>query len=305
MISPQSQRPRRKRLLIAALIALVAVVLTLILVPVVLGISFTHTITTLTGRGCGPTTSPETFDLPFEEVTFHATESNRDVRGYFIPGTNDVTILVPPTGNIGNGNLMHEIAVLNAHGYAVLVYESRGCHGYQYHSLGYAEVAEVRDALDYLDSRTDVNMDNIGIHGFSTAGATAIFAAARFPEIKAVIAEGNYHDFAEHLADSANGWYGAFYMLGVKLNYRLITGLDMAVLSPVSVIGQIAPRPILLIYGTAEPALYGGRLELAAAGTNAELWEVEGAGHGGYWHVDAEAFEQRVIGFYNRAFGIG
>jgi fermentation-respiration switch protein FrsA (DUF1100 family) len=199
---------------------------------------------------------------------------------------------------------MHEISVLNTNGYSAFVYESRGCHGYQYHSLGYAEVAEVRDALDYLAIRPDVNMDKIAVHGFSTAGATAIFAAARFPELKAVIAEGNYHDFTEHLADSANGWYAAFYQFGAKLNYRLLTGLDMSVLSPISVIGQIAPRPILLIYGTNEPALYGGRLELAAAGPNAQLWEVEGATHGAYWHVGQAAFEQRVVGFYNRAFGL-
>jgi hypothetical protein len=299
-----SQRPRRKRLLIATFIAAIAVILTVILVPFALGMVFTSTIITMTGKGCGPTTSPDSFNLPYEEVTFRATESNRDVHAYFIPGTNDVTILVPPTGNIGNGNLMHEISVLNANGYAALVYESRGCHGYEVHSLGYAEVAEVRDALDYLATRADVSMDKLGVHGFSTAGATAIFSAARFPELKTVVAEGNYHDFAEHLAETANGWYGAFYLLGAKLNYRLITGLDMAVLSPISVIGQIAPRPILLIYGTGEPALYGGRLELAAAGPNAELWEVEGAGHGGYWHVGAEEFAQRVVGFYNRAFGI-
>ena len=78
----------------------------------------------------------------------------------------------------------------------------------------------------------------------------------------------------------------------------------MSVLSPVSVIGEIAPRPILLIYGTNEPALYGARLELAAAGPNAELWEVEGAVHGNYQYVAPEEFEQRVIAFYNRAFDI-
>jgi pimeloyl-ACP methyl ester carboxylesterase len=90
----------------------------------------------------------------------------------------------------------------------------------------------------------------------------------------------------------------------VHIGYRLMTGYDLSVLSPVSVIDEIAPRPILLIYGTAEPSLPGARLQLAAAGENAQLWEVPGAGHGGYMDVAPAEFERRVIAFYNSAFGI-
>jgi pimeloyl-ACP methyl ester carboxylesterase len=72
----------------------------------------------------------------------------------------------------------------------------------------------------------------------------------------------------------------------------------------VSVIGQISPRPILLIYGTAEPSLRGGQLELVAAGENAELWEVPGATHGTYQFDAPEEFERRVVGFYDKAFNI-
>ena len=93
-------------------------------------------------------------------------------------------------------------------------------------------------------------------------------------------------------------------MWGAQLAYRLITGHDMGVLSPVSVIRQIAPRPVLLIYGTAEPSLDGGRAQLAAAGAHASLWEVPGAAHGGYWYAAPDEFERRVIAFYDGAFAI-
>ncbi len=39
----------------------------------------------------------------------------------------------------------------------------------------------------------------LGVLGFSVGGATAIRGAARMPEIKAVIAEGNYANFYDEL----------------------------------------------------------------------------------------------------------
>ncbi len=308
MPSPSpTQRSLRRRILFVAIPVVTISIFLVVGIPFAVGALFIRTVTMgITGAGCGPDTPPGTYDLPYEDVAFRSSELNRDIRGYFIPGTNGVTLIDPPTGNNGNGNIMQEVAVLNRHGYGVLTYVSRGCLGFPYHTLGYAEVAEVKDAMDYLATRDDVDMTRLGIHGFSTAGATAIFAAARYPELRAVVAEGNYHDFDGHTANQISGaWYSGLYLLGVRLGYRAVTGLDIAVLSPVSVIHEIAPRPILLIYGSIEPALYGGRLEQAAAGDNAELWEVPGSWHGGYVYAAPEAFERRVIGFYDRAFGVG
>jgi fermentation-respiration switch protein FrsA (DUF1100 family) len=175
-------------------------------------------------------------------------------------------------------------------------------------SLGYAEVTEVGDALNYLASRSDVDMEKVGVHGFSTAGATAIMAAARFPALNAVVAEGGYHDFSASLYENVQAQWlpllGRFYELGVEVGYRFTTGYELSVLSPVSAISKVAPRPVLLIYGTAEPALPGARLQQAAAGENAELWEVPGATHGSYWYTAPDEFERRVVEFYDKAFDI-
>ena len=81
----------------------------------------------------------------------------------------------------------------------------------------------------------------------------------------------------------------------------MTTGDRFERLSPVSVIGQIAPRPILLIYGTNEPSLPGAHLELAAAGSNATLWEVAGATHGSYIYTAPDEYRQRVTGVYDTA----
>jgi hypothetical protein len=87
----------------------------------------------------------------------------------------------------------------------------------------------------------------------------------------------------------------------VRLGYRLTTGDDLAVLSPIGAIGQIAPRPVLLIYGTNEPGLEGARQMEAAGGSNVVLWEVPGAGHGGYVSAAPEEYPRRVIAFLDAA----
>jgi dienelactone hydrolase len=106
------------------------------------------------------------------------------------------------------------------------------------------EVDQVGDALNFLATRPDVDMNRIGIQGFSAAGATSVMSAARYNHLKAVVAMGGYHDFGATLDAEAHGsWYGPLYAAGARAGYRLATGLDMEVLSPVSTIDQISPAP--------------------------------------------------------------
>ncbi|MEO8610184.1 MAG: prolyl oligopeptidase family serine peptidase [Chloroflexota bacterium] len=301
---PNSTRTIRQRVLFVLRPVVIIGVLVAFLVPFVAGIIFIRALTT---GGCGGADDPAAYNMPFEDVSFPSSEFKTDIKAFFIPGDNGVTLIIPPGYTSGRGNLLHELVLLHKHGYGALTYESRACMGH-YISLGYAEVTEVGDALDYLATRSDVDMDKLAIHGFSSAGATTLMAAARYPQLRAVVAEGGYHDFGDALRDTSQGqqwaFLGLFYEFGVRVGYRWTTGYDLSVLSPISTIGEIAPRPILLIYGTAEPSLRGGRLELAAAGDNAQLWEVPGATHGSYSWTAPEAFEQRVVDFYDKAFDL-
>lgn len=227
-------------------------------------------------------------------------------RGYFIPGTNGATIIVPPPFSGGRSVRLPEAAILVRHGYAIFMFESRRCAGMGPLSLGYHEVDEVADALDYLNTRADVDPTRIGIHGFSSAGATSIMATARLPELRAVVAEGGYGDFIRnsfnrHTDDIFTAYFFTLFRWAVGVTYGLVTGLDINQLSPVSVIGEIAPRPILLIYGSREVSLPGGQQQKAAAGDNAQLWIVEGAGHGNYLTVAPEAYEDHIVTFFDKA----
>lgn len=220
--------------------------------------------------------------------------------GYFVQGSNGATIIFPPNYTAGRGSRLFEALPLVDAGYNVVVFESRRCAGMGPLSLGYKEVDEVADVLDYLATRVDVEQDRIGIHGFSSAGATAIMAAAKYPQLKAVVAVGNYADMNDILEENSGGMTPALVGLfrdGLKVSYRMLIGSSIEKLSPISVIDQIAPRPILLIYGTEEPGVHTSDDLQAHAGENAELWIIEGEGHGGY--RDRDDYSARAIAFFD------
>ena len=298
MTDPARSTPHRWRRIIA--LAVFAVLVTVIVVPAGAGFVMTYM---LLNPACGEDgKTPGDFGYSWEDVELPA-RAGGSFRGYFIPGTNGAAIIIPPPYSGGRGNRLQEGDVLARYGYAVFSFESRRCAGMGSLSLGYEETAEVQDALDYLRARADVDPNKIGILGFSSAGATSVMAAARFPEIRAVVAEGGYGDFAEGAVGLGTGGtiLETIFKASMAISYRIISGTDIEKLSPEDMIGSIAPRPVLLIYGSRERSLAGARRQLTAAGDNAQLWVVEGAGHGDYLTIAPQEYEQRVVTFFDKA----
>lgn len=293
----------RQRVLFVVRPVLLASVVLLLGLPTLAGAGFMGA---LTAGVCGGNADPAAHNLPYEDIAFPSAEYNRPTPAYFIPGTNGATVIVLPTGSAGRGDRMDEIAVYHAGGYSVLTFSSRACVGGANNSLGYLEAIQVGDALAYLRSRPEVDINRLAAHGFSAGGAAVIMAAAQYPDLRAVVAQGGYHDFHDEISVNSAylGALAPLFRFGAETVYRSQIGYDIGVLSPIAAIGRIAPRPILLVYGTHEPGLRGARLQLAEAGANAQLWEVPGAGHGNYIAAAGhDAYAARVLGFMDAAMG--
>ena len=286
------------RLLALTVFALAAA---LVLLPVGLG---ARLMWGLTHPACAVSGDPGQYDLAFEDVVFQSPRGY-ELRGFFMPGDNGgVVILVPAYANDRGGDLA-DAAILNRAGFSVLTFDSPVCAGASVHSLGVAEADDAIAAYDYLRTRIDVDPDRVSIGGFSSAGSTSLFAAARLPALRAVHAKGGYHNLADQLGlGRESGPLHRLITLGAELGYRLTTGLDVRVLSPLAIIDQIQPRPILLIYGSREVSLPGARqmFERAhAAGGDVALYVVEGASHGDYQAIAGAAYEQRLVAFHRAA----
>lgn len=284
---------------------LIALILLLAAAPVLSGALF---IAATTAGRCGGSVDPSADGLTYESVSFPSFRGG-ETPAYLIEGQaprTGGTIIMAPTLGSGRGYRQHEYIHYVRAGYDVLSFDSVNCLGSATNSLGAVEVAQIGDALAFLEAR-GADLTRLALHGFSAGGATAIMATARYPQIGAVIAQGGYHDFFAHMHENTNNdlpLYGALFDFGAQVAYHAIIGQPISILSPVSVIGQIAPRPVLLIYGSTEPALYGAYLQQQAGGPTVSIWEVPGAGHGDYAMVAPDEYPRRVVGFVDQAFGI-
>jgi dienelactone hydrolase len=305
---PGTHRDRRYWFRLLRL-ALFAVILTILAAPTAIGALITWG---LTHTGCvhaSPGVSPASYGFQYRDIDIPA-HLGGVYRGYFIPGTNGATIIVPPPVSTDRSGMLYEAEILARHGYNVLLYEARACAGKGPGSLGYLEVDDVGDVLSFLKQNSasvQVDRGRLALHGFSSAGATSIMAAARYPEIRAVVAEGGYHDAKTAMGIGTDQSIpDKLILFGAQIAYRLATGFDLTVLSPLDAISKIPPRPIFLVYGSIEISLPGAKEQLAAVravdpNAPADLWIVPGAWHGGYVSVAAAEYERRVVAFYDCA----
>ncbi|MBL8132432.1 MAG: dienelactone hydrolase family protein [Anaerolineae bacterium] len=279
----------------------------LLILPLALGAAF---MVSLIASPCDGGFDPTRVDLPFEDVNFPSSEFDRPTPAYFIPAdpaaapANGATVIIAPTGAARRGDRIGSILAYHRAGLHVLSYNSRICVGGAVNTLGDREADQVGDALAYLAARADVDAARIGVHGFSAGGAAAILAAARFDGVRAVVAEGGYEDFPAQVDASAPANLGVLsplFRFGAQTAYRLGTGSDWSRLSPISVIASIAPRPVLLVYGTMETGLAGAQRMRAVS--HAEMHLVEGASHGNYLDFGAESDEYaaRITAFMRAA----
>src|SRR5688572_20420973 len=121
-------RRRRDRNYWLRLLLLFLLVLTVTLAafPVVMGALFAQGLLYSPCNNDGRT--PADYGLVGESVTLSA-RAGGSFKGYFMPGTNRVTIIIPPPLNNGRSIRLLEAAMLVQHGYAVFTFEARPCAG--------------------------------------------------------------------------------------------------------------------------------------------------------------------------------
>ena len=241
--------------------------------------------------------SREPFETPegYRDVEFKTSDGVM-LRGWFIPARVQASSV--PGASSGAGHSAP--AVLHVHGNAgniaghaafsdfladagisVLVFDYRG-YGRSEPARNLSRELLYRDtqaALEYLQSRPDVDSGRIGVYGVSLGGAFALNLAADRPEIRAVCT-----------VSSFSTWQGAASDHAPVLGSMLIrSGLD-----PANAAARLGDRPYLIIHGARDSMIapiHADRLEAAAraAGVRVEKYIVPEGDHN-----DAVFVEHRV-----------
>jgi len=244
--------------------------------------------------------------LDYQEVAFASTGSIDSVRhaAWWLPSKNGAAVILIPGFGQSRDGLLDQGAMLARHGYGVLLIDPRYCARPDVvFSAGYNEVQDVAGALAFVQARPEVRSNRVGVLGYSVGGATAILSAAQLDDIRAVVSEGNFYNLGHDIANTGgdNSLLAQFYYQVILFFYRFYTGVDAHLVSPIDAIGDISPRPVLLIFGEREMANGHAHQQLAAAGEPKSLWVVPGVGHGGYIQAWSDEYESRVISFFDEA----
>jgi uncharacterized protein len=253
---------------------------------------------------------PDDLAFKVEEVTFTGGD-DLTLAGWFTPPHNGATIILLHGYGGNRASMLWHAQKLVAAGYGVLLYDERasGESEGQRRSYGWEDPADVGGALRYLGGRPEVDVQRIGIAGCSIGGQIALQATARYPGLKAVWADGPSIVRPADLPLPTN-WATALDALSVHIiDLMYQSRLAMTPTPLIDRIGQIAPRPIMLVGGGKALADFGSeasRVQNYAhyAGPNAEVWVIPEAVHCDGPVQRPDEYAARLVEFFDAVLGV-
>lgn len=250
--------------------------------------------------------------LPFEDVSFKSGD-NVPLQGWFIPQAKaKATVIVVHGIGSNRGDMLGVAPFLHRAGFNVLLFDLRSHGDSAGHTVtfGIDESRDVEAAARYVKQRS--NGQKAGLYAFSMGGSAALYAigdsahSTDLRDVGAVVLDSTFAEFAplargqmSFLSDGA-----ARPLLALMSFYtRLEIGVGLEEIVPSRFVGQIAPRPLLLIHGTSDSLIppRQARLNFAAARSPKSMYWVEGAEHCAGQSVAGEVYEKRVSEFFQRA----
>jgi hypothetical protein len=281
--------PRRALFAVAAFFAF-----QLVMLP--LGVAY---ITTHTARAVVPDNE---LGVASEDVSFRTSDGLR-LQGWYVPSRNGAAVISFP----GRKGPQRQARMLARHGYGVLLFDRRGegrSEG-EPNAWGWSGERDIKAAIAYLRHRRDVDPARIGGIGLSVGGEMMIEAAAETDALAAVVSEGAgaraFADEMDHDVDPVEHVLGVptyavrTAAVGVFANQTPPHKLE-------SMVGRIAPRPLMLIAAPNSPNGEDlNRRFIRAAGAPSTLWEIPESKHVGGIVARPAEYERRVVGFFDRA----
>ena len=245
----------------------------------------------------------EAVDLgqPYRQVQLVTSDGFR-LRAWYVPSRNRAAIIAFP----GRSQPVPHARMLVRHGYGVLLLDRRGegASDGDYNAFGWTGERDLRAALTFLRRQPDVDPTRIGGLGLSVGGELLLQTAAHTQALRAVVSEGaGQRSLAEHLDNPEVGrvqrWVSG--MLAQTAGVAVLSNSrppdSLADLMP-----RIAPRPVLLIEAlNGNPDEVLNEVYAERGGPSTELWKTTAGGHTGALAAESADYEQRVVGFFDRA----
>jgi dipeptidyl aminopeptidase/acylaminoacyl peptidase len=235
-----------------------------------------------------------------EDVTVQLDGST--LRGVYAPSRNAAAVVLCHGSGGDRNGLIAEARALHARGFGVLLFDFPG-HGESAGAVhwGKGEIRSVLRWVDYLSTRRDVDVDRVGVLGFSMGGYIAALAGAEDSRLHAVAivaapGDARAHTLQEYQRYTWVGQRAALFALERR-------GMDLDGPTPLREIARIAPRPLLIMGGELDPVVPASMIRAlhTAARPPKELVMIKGAAHGGYAELPGSTYLETLVQFFEHA----
>jgi fermentation-respiration switch protein FrsA (DUF1100 family) len=227
------------------------------------------------------------------------------IQAYAAPSSNGAAVILLHGYRSDHTEMLPIAQILVRHGFGVILPEFRGHGGSQGEQItfGRLETLDIDAAFQYLLLQKDVDPHRIGLFGNSMGAGIAILYTAQNPAIRAVVAQSPYttvKDIHWIKPDHATGFPSAFLVPLIQFWVDRRLAAFPASLDPIAVIGQISPRPVLILMGGQDTQVspQGGQLLYDAALSPKTLWYEPALGHVAFPASLPEQFETRPVQFF-------
>jgi len=247
------------------------------------------------------TLHPERTHITGLENIFFVDADGDRISGWYVASRNHAAVILVHGTNADRTSLLVEIRLLANAGFGVLAFDLPGQGSSEGRVLwGKGERHALAAAVDWIATRSDVDPQRIGGFGFSMGGYTLIQVAAEDPRLHTLVLAATPTDMLE-LAMWEHRRWGWLSRLPAELALY-ISGMPRDGKSPRNLIAKLAPRPILILAGDADPTVPPAmtRALYFAANAPKTLWMVNGAHHGHYAEVAPDEYPSRLIGFFQQ-----
>ncbi|HZC05422.1 MAG TPA: alpha/beta fold hydrolase, partial [Ktedonobacterales bacterium] len=277
------------------------------LIPAARGVSL---VANRTGR-VAPSSS-HLAGIPVREVHFSASDGVA-LAGWLAIASPDAPTVILVHGFKSNRlSMLPWARYLYAAGYNVLLYDSRGCGesaGWDI-GVGATEPNDIIGATRYLRALPDLRAKRFAALGVSLGAGEVILAAARDPDLRAVIADSPWADEQPQLDRMGSLSLGLLALPLLPYEPALVDALVGARLEdarPVAVAGSITPRALMIITSaddantTTAPA--DQQRIFAAASQPKSHWVAPSGGHAGAAYAHPIEYEARTLAFLAQYLG--
>jgi len=256
--------------------------------------------------------TPVNFGLDYQDVSV-VTDDGLRLVGWFIPGERKAPILILHGSPGGRQDSLVEAAYLAGAGFPVLLgaFRAHDQSEGEIISFGFHEQKDIMAWHRWLRAREEVNPDRIGIFGESMGGGAGIIYAAAHPEICCLAAASAFAldretitAFIKHELDPP-GWTIPFLRALLQFWVEQEAGFQSDALDTKRAVGEISPRPVLIIHGGKDAKIgpRSGEQLFAAAGKPKKFWFVPEAGHVDFEDHRPEEYRRVLVEFFTQHLG--